>query len=245
MESDNNARTLRIALGSYDRKELRVQKNYLMEQGAALECTCFQNGGHLLEQLRQGRQFDIVILCSQLEDMSGLEFLMNIRSIEPKPPVMLFDEGRRQNSSAICMESGDGFCYVGHTELKDLLRELYRMPGQQSQRMERRCQQLYERWGIRLPDINCGYLTCAVGVACSTDQKLAIRKEILQVVSEQYNVSVSAVDSGIRRMVDQLEAKPDAQWLRFKRENGFGEEKPTTGKLIYAVKNQIQRQNDD
>ena len=40
-----------------------------------------------------------------------------------------------------------------------------------------------------------------------TSQKLAIRKEILQAVSEQYDVSVSAVDSGIRRMIDQLEAR--------------------------------------
>ena len=85
MESEHTAKTLQIALGSYDRKELRVEKNYLQEQSPALECTCFQNGGRLLEQLRQGRQFDVVILCSQLEDMSGLEFLMNIRSMDPKP----------------------------------------------------------------------------------------------------------------------------------------------------------------
>lgn len=71
MESEHTAKTLQIALGSYDRKELRVEKNYLQEQSPALECTCFQNGGRLLEQLRQGRQFDVVILCSQLEDMSG------------------------------------------------------------------------------------------------------------------------------------------------------------------------------
>ena len=45
------------------------------------------------------------------------------------------------------------------------------------------------------------------GVVYGTSQKLAIRKEILQAVSEQYDVSVSAVDSGIRRMIDQLEAK--------------------------------------
>lgn len=118
MESEHTAKTLQIALGSYDRKELRVEKNYLQEQSPALECTCFQNGGRLLEQLRQGRQFDVVILCSQLEDMSGLEFLMNIRSMDPKPNVVLFDEGRRQNTSAICLESGDGFCYVGHAELR-------------------------------------------------------------------------------------------------------------------------------
>ena len=136
MESEHTAKTLQIALGSYDRKELRVEKNYLQEQSPALECTCFQNGGRLLEQLRQGRQFDVVILCSQLEDMGGLEFLMNIRSMDPKPNVVLFDEGRRQNTSAICLESGDGFCYVGHAELKNLLWELYRLPGRQSQRMD-------------------------------------------------------------------------------------------------------------
>jgi len=71
------------------------------------------------------------------------------------------------------------------------------------------------------------------------------RKEILQAVSEQYDVSVSAVDSGIRRMIDQLEAKPSAKWLRFKDESGFADEKPTTGKLIYTVKNYLQRQKDD
>ena len=245
MESEHTAKTLQIALGSYDRKELRVEKNYLQEQSPALECICFQNGGRLLEQLRQGRQFDVVILCSQLEDMSGLEFLMNIRSMDPKPNVVLFDEGRRQNTSAICLESGDGFCYVGHAELKNLLWELYRLPGRQSQRMERKCQELYEGWGIQLPDVNCSYLSCAVGVVYGTSQKLAIRKEILQAVSEQYDVSVSAVDSGIRRMIDQLEAKPSVKWLRFKDESGFADEKPTTGKLIYTVKNYLQRQKDD
>ena len=199
MESEHTAKTLQIALGSYDRKELRVEKNYLQEQSPALECTCFQNGGRLLEQLRQGRQFDVVILCSQLEDMSGLEFLMNIRSMDPKPNVVLFDEGRRQNTSAICLESGDGFCYVGHAELKNLLWELYRLPGRQSQRMERKCQELYEGWGIQLPDVNCNYLSCAVGVVYGTSQKLAIRKEILQAVSD-----ISAASARLDRTVNEV-----------------------------------------
>ena len=42
MESEHTAKTLQIALGSYDRKELRVEKNYLQEQSPALECTCFR-----------------------------------------------------------------------------------------------------------------------------------------------------------------------------------------------------------
>ena len=55
MENENTDRTLQIALGSYDRKELRVQKNYIQEQCAGSECTCFQNGSRLLEQLQQLR----------------------------------------------------------------------------------------------------------------------------------------------------------------------------------------------
>ena len=112
MENENTDRTLQIALGSYDRKELRVEKNYLQEQSPALECTCFQNGGRLLEQLRQGRQFDVVILCSQLEDMSGLELLTELRTTEARPPALMIDEARRQNSSILCPESGEGLCYV-------------------------------------------------------------------------------------------------------------------------------------
>lgn len=102
MENENTDRTLQIALGSYDRKELRVQKNYIQEQCAGSECTCFQNGSRLLEQLQQGRRFDAVILCSQLEDMSGLELLTELRTTEARPPVLMIDEARRQNSSILC-----------------------------------------------------------------------------------------------------------------------------------------------
>ena len=242
MENENTDRALQIALGSYDRKELRVQKNYIQEQCAGSECFCFQSGSRLLEQLQQGRRFDAVILCSQLEDMSGLELLTELRTTEARPPVLMIDEARRQNSSILCPEPGEGLCYVGRAELRSLLWELYRMPGRQ---MEHRCQELYAGWGIRQPDVNCSYLSSAVGVVYGTIQKLAIRKEILQAVGEQYEVSVSAVDSGIRRMVDQLEARPTAEWLAFKEKSGFADEKPTTGKLIYAVKNYLQHQKGD
>ena len=222
--------------------QITKQKNYLEEQNPVLACTCFLNGHKLLQELQQGHNFDIVVLCSQMEDMSSIEFMMELRKLEHKPLLMLFDEGRRKNSSALRMEDSGSCCCVERMELKNLLRELYRMPGQQWQRTEQQCQQLYHSWGIRIPDINCSYLTSAVGVVYGTSQKLAIRKEILQAVSEQYGVSVSAVDSGIRRMIDQLEAKPAEGWTQFKAESGFEAEKPTTGKLIYAIKRYLIQQ---
>lgn len=213
MDNERTADVLQVALASYDRKELRVQKNYLEEQNPVLACTCFLNGHKLLQELQQGHNFDIVVLCSQMEDMSSIEFMMELRKLEHKPLLMLFDEGRRKNSSALRMEDSGSCCCVERMELKNLLRELYRMPGQQWQRTEQQCQQLYHSWGIRIPDINCSYLTSAVGV-----------------------------DSGIRRMIDQLEAKPAEGWTQFKAESGFEAEKPTTGKLIYAIKRYLIQQ---
>ena len=125
MDNERTADVLQVALASYDRKELRVQKNYLEEQNPVLACTCFLNGHKLLQELQQGHNFDIVVLCSQMEDMSSIEFMMELRKLEHKPLLMLFDEGRRKNSSALRMEDSGSCCCVERMELKNLLRELY------------------------------------------------------------------------------------------------------------------------
>ena len=244
MDNEGAAGRARIALASYDRKELRVQKHYLEEEGAPISCTCFLSGERLFRCLQQDHSFDVAILCNEMEDMTGLEFMEHIRALEQRPVLLLFNEARRNNESALCMETEEGIFCVEQADLKSLLRELYRMPGQQGQKLERQCHALYDSWGLQQPDVNCGYLTCAVGVVFGNSQKMAIRKEILQAVGQQYNVSVSAVDSGIRRMIDQLEAAPNEAWSTFKQENGFAGDKLTTGKLIYAVKNQLRRQKE-
>lgn len=98
------------------------------------------------------------------------------------------------------------------------------------------------RRGASRRDVNAGYLSCAVGIACSTSQKLAIRKEILQAVSEQFDTSVAAVWCGHPPDGDQLEEKPPLAWLAFKADTRLGSGKPTTGKLIYAVRDVVLRQ---
>lgn len=51
VDNERTADVLQVALASYDRKELRVQKNYLEEQNPVLACTCFLNGHKLLQEL--------------------------------------------------------------------------------------------------------------------------------------------------------------------------------------------------
>lgn len=41
MSSEREAAGMRVALMSYDERELRVRKFYLEEQSRAISCTCF------------------------------------------------------------------------------------------------------------------------------------------------------------------------------------------------------------
>ena len=242
MNSERTAQ-LQVALASYDLKELRVQKRYLQEQGTAIVCTCFCSGEKLLAQLRQGVRYDAVVLCSELTDLSAEQFVRQFYQLKERPMLLVQSHGRSSGTALQKLREG---CYcVEGTELKKLLWQLYRMPGQRNRQLEQQCSRLYTAWGVPQGDVNAGYLFCAVSIVCSTSQKLAIRKEILQAVSEQFEASVTAVDSGIRRMVDQLEARPGPAWLAFKADTGLGSGKPTTGKLIYAVRSAVLRQKTD
>lgn len=238
MNSERTAQ-LQVALASYDLKELRVQKRYLQEQGTDIACICFCSGEKLLAQLRQGVHYDAVVLCSELVDMSAAQFARQLYQLKERPLLLVQSHGR--SSGTALQKIRDGCYCVEGTELKKLLWQLYQMPGQRNRQLEQQCSRLYTAWGIPQGDVNARYLSCAVGIVCSTSQKLAIRKEILQAVSEQFETSVTAVESGIRRMVDQLEEKQSPAWLAFKADTRLGSGKPTTGKLIYAVRDVVQR----
>ena len=92
------------------------------------------------------------------------------------------------------------------------------------------------------PNTNCEYLTLALQIACSADGKLALRKEILRGVADEYHITVAAVDSGLRRMIDGLETRAPSGWERYKAENSLTGMKITTGKLIYSLQRTVLRQ---
>lgn len=239
MESKRTSGKLQIVLASYDSKELRVQRNYLREEGCEVECVCFQTGGRLLQELRANPHYDLVVLCSQLVDMDRLSFLQQFNELKTRPRLFLFEETRRSGDSTLRQILPEGCHLIPRMDLRKLLWTAYQLPGQHGRQIHQQCAELYISWKLRPTDIGCGYLTSAVCVVFSTSRKLAVRKEILQLVSEQYNVSVSAVDSSIRRLIDQLDLSEEAAWDIFKKEHGFGQEKPTTGKLIYALKQHL------
>lgn len=226
---------MQIALVSYDPKELRVQKNYLQEQSKMMRCACYQSGNRLLRQLQQGRCFHAVVLCGEMEDMDCEQFVRQFRLIGHRPPLVLFDEIGRRSAGFVRRFEQDACYCVQHSDLRELLQRLYQLPVLEYS-AQRRCEILYESWDHDPKQAAFVYLTEAVCIALTSEQRLSVRKELLQRVSEQYDVSLTAVDSSIRRMIDRLEKEVQTSWQQFKQEYGFERTKPTTGKLIYAIR---------
>ena len=139
--------------------------------------------------------------------------------------------------------SPDGPCYlIRQSSLKELLASLLTAAGQEFGTLEQRFGRMYQEWGIIQPDSNCDYLTEAVLIASQSKGKLAIRKEILQVVAEHHNVTVAAVDSGLRRLIDALETRQMPAWKAFKEKTHLAGQKVTAGKLIYTLRAQISQE---
>lgn len=64
----------RVALASYDPREMRVWTRYLEESNPAIRCTGYRSSRPLLERLEQG-DVDVLVLGGRLEDMDSIQFL--------------------------------------------------------------------------------------------------------------------------------------------------------------------------
>ena len=150
---------------------------------------------------------------------------------------MLQGDGWYGEATATCLRSNGESYLLERSRLRDLLQDL-RTSSEDlgSLWVVPFCNELYAKWGIPQPDGNSEYLTSALQVACETDRKLALRKEILQAVAEEHHVTVAAVDSGLRRVIEGLESRNTESWQEFKRKNGLAGGKITTGKLVGAMR---------
>lgn len=100
----------RVALASYDPREMRVWTRYLEERNPAIRCTGYRSSRPLLERLEQG-DVDVLVLGGRLEDMDSIRFLPRIRGLARKPLVLLRDDGRNEKSAVESLSQEDA-CYL-------------------------------------------------------------------------------------------------------------------------------------
>ena len=216
----------RVALASYDPREMRVWTRYLEERNPAIRCTSYRSSRTLLERLEQG-DVDVLVLGGRLEDMDSIQFLPRIRSLDRKPLVLLRDDGRNERSAVESLSQEDACYLIRQATLEDMLQEL-RAPA--------------HRPGLSTYDANKRYLTGALRMMMGSDHRLAIRKEILGPVAEEYNLTVAAVDSALRRLLETLDETGTQTWRDFRKEYGLERRKVTIGRLLYALESKLSQQ---
>lgn len=101
---------------------------------------------------------------------------------------------------------------------------------------------IYRSWGVSTCDANKRYLTGALRVMMGSDHRLAIRKEILGPVAEEYGLTVAAVDSALRRLLETLDETGTQTWRDFRKEYGLERRKVTIGRLLYALESRLSQQ---
>lgn len=168
----------RVALASYDPREMRVWTRYLEERNPAIRCTGYRSSRTLLERLEQG-DVDVLVLGGRLEDMDSIQFLPRIRGLARKPLVLLRDDGRNEKSAVESLSQEDACYLIRQATLEDMLQELRAPAHRPAESLEKRCERIYRSWGVSTCDANKRYLTGALRVMMGSDHRLAIRKEIL------------------------------------------------------------------
>ena len=113
----------RVALASYDPREMRVWTRYLEERNPAIRCTGYRSSRPLLERLEQG-DVDVLVLGGRLEDMDSIRFLPKIRGLARKPLVLLRDDGRNEKSAVESLSQEDACYLIRQATLEDMLQEL-------------------------------------------------------------------------------------------------------------------------
>lgn len=145
----------RVALASYDPREMRVWTRYLEERNPAIRCTGYRSSRTLLERLEQG-DVDVLVLGGRLEDMDSIQFLPKIRGLARKPLVLLRDDGRNEKSAVESLSQEDACYLIRQATLEDMLQEL-RVPAHRpAESLEKRCERIYRSGGIQSHRGGCG-----------------------------------------------------------------------------------------
>ena len=141
----------RVALASYDPREMRVWMRYLEECNPAIRCTGYRTSQTLLRRLEQG-DVDVLVLGGRLEDVDSIQFLPRLRGLARKPLVLLRDDGRNEKAAVESLSQEDACYLIRQATLEDMLRELRAPAHSPAESLEKRCERIYRSWGLNTSD---------------------------------------------------------------------------------------------
>ena len=238
MKKANESQDLRTGLCSYDGYTMEALASFLHEYGGFGRCVAYYGGRNLLRELASGQHFDVLILDEQMQDMDAVQFLEEYRMlhIKEEPLTMLLASQRFLFQSGRMLQQPADCCFVKPIHVGLLAQRALTFYNNEKKRRDIRCVELCRAWGVQEDTRNVAYMADAVAIVLAAGDQLAVRKEIILKVGEAHGVSISAVDSGLRRLIGEMEAADTAEYRAFKQAAGLETRRPTIKSLLCAIK---------
>lgn len=245
-----SAGCLWIAIASYDPRFSRICQNYIGSlDHNAFHCDLYQSGEELLAALQNGLPYRAVLMDNAMSDMDASEFCSRLRQMEPRfrPWLLLVPTCSVDELNSI-IRSQDPACpqepgirRIQMAGLNSLLFDLDSMLRAQSAQNDSDAAliQLLLQWGEHPGSLGAQYLRECIQLALRCEPHFAVRKDVLLPVGERHSVTVAAVDSGIRRLLDNLDYLNRPAWQAFKCRHRPRSVHLTTGRFIYVVRDEL------
>ncbi len=232
---------IRVAVASYDSAWLRVVEKYFEEQDAVAAVEYYKRGKQLLTALENGWMPQVLVIDEQMQDVDLLSFMQEYHQLrlQEKPIVLGVCHKRYLGYTGNLFSLGLTDFIAKPVRLSAVMERVLQLHNERAGgRVKTFCEAQYQAWGLERMD-SAIYLTDAIKIVTDTLEKLAIRKEIVWQVAELHGCSHQAVDSALRRLIDKFEKAQTAEYVLFKQEMGLGEDRPSVGALVSALKEKL------
>lgn len=239
-----------IAIASYDARFFRICQNYItcIESGT-FRCDVYQSGQALLDALKKGLPYRAILLDNALTDMESSDFCSRLRDLDPqyRPWLLLVPTCSVDEFCSMFRadrESSPEVFQVRQMELSGLNSLLYDLESMLQAHVTQMDSdavlvQLLLRWGGSLNSIGAQYLRECMELALHCEPHFAVRKDVMLPVGEHHSISVTAVDSGIRRLIKGMDDRNKPEWQAFKDRHPVQDNHLTTGKFLYFVRDEL------
>lgn len=229
------------AVAAGDGRLTRVLCGYLLEQGVFARCHAYHRGRDLLRELAEGAPITALVLDEQLLDMTVEEFLAQAAVLElaARPAIFVLTRYRYYELSESLRPYDIARCVSRLTDPDRLVRAIRGWYSSRSAGIADRCSECYRQWGVQDRKRDCAYLTDAVQIVLNAGEEPLLRKQIFADVGHRHGVALTAVDSGLQRLIRATETKDTTAYREFLMRHGLRAVRLTPTRLVYALADEL------
>lgn len=238
---------IRIYLADGNKAQLENLRVYIEAQSDLQLAGYTTESGLLLEALESGVEADVVIMDMILQGRGSLFALQKLGSLHlaHKPRILLTTASADTVLHSRYMEAGAEMVVMKPYLMADILEMVRLLCCDRDTYREHRLNELAHIHLERMyatPDVSgYWYAVAVLRLLVMTDEPCSICKELYRTVAEEMGVSQHAVESGIRRLIETIDARASAEYLEMRDYMGAVKGKPLTNNEFLSRLAQVMR----